>query len=142
MLLTAVLFQFSLIFADKTCGYNLSTKLKIETAKGKKLTFNVGIADTPEKHTKGLMFCEKLLERTGLLFVFNEDRVHYFWMKNTKIPLAIIYIDMNGKIVSIRKGKPLNEQMLSSIFSVRYVLEINWEESLDIKPGDKVIFGH
>lgn len=86
------------------------------------------------------MFCDKLPEKTGLLFVFNNDRIHYFWMKNTKIPLAIIYIDKDGKVVSKRKGKPFSEKMLSSIFPVRYALEINWKEGLKIKPGDKVSF--
>ncbi len=140
LLLTAVLFQFTIISADKVCGYDLNTKVTVKTAKGKKLSFKVGIADTPEKQEKGLMFCEKLAEKTGLLFVFSNDRVHYFWMKNTKITLAIIYIDKDGKIVSIRKGEPLSKELLSSIFPVRYALEINWKEASEISPGDKVIF--
>jgi len=61
-------------------------------------------------------------------------------MKNTKITLAIIYIDKDGKIVSIRKGEPLSKELLSSIFPVRYALEINWKEASEISPGDKVIF--
>jgi hypothetical protein len=141
VLLTAVLFQFSAILAEKTCGYELKSKVSIFSPTGKKSVFKVGIADTSQAQQKGLMFCDKLTEKTGLLFVFNSDSVHYFWMKNTKLELAIIYIDKNGKIVSIRKGEPYNEQMLSSIFPVRYVLEINWKESLKIKTGDKVVFG-
>ena len=141
VLLTAVLFQFSIILAEKTCGYEIKSKVSIVSSTGKKQVFKVGIADTSPKHQKGLMFCDKLDKKTGLLFIFNSDLVHYFWMKNTKVELAIIYIDKNGNIVSIRKGEPYNEQMLSSFFPVRYVLEINWKESLNIKTGDKVIFG-
>lgn len=140
MLLTAVLFQFSIISADKVCGYEQSLTVTVKTAKGKELKFRSGIADTPEKQEKGLMFCDKLPEKTGLLFVFKTDRVHYFWMKNTKIPLAIIYVDSDGKVVSKRKGEPYSEKLLSSIFPVRYTLEINWKEGLEIKPGDKVSF--
>jgi len=142
VLLTAVLFQFSFILAEKTCGYDLKTKVHIKSSKGKKQTFKVGIADTPQKHAKGLMFCNKLTKKTGLLFVFNNDSIHHFWMKNTKIELAIIYIDKSGKIVSIRKGIPYNTKQLSSIFPVRYALEINWKESLNIKVGDKLIFSN
>lgn len=141
VLLTAVFFQFSIILAEKTCGYAIKTKVTVHSSNGKKQVFKVGIADTPSEYEKGLMHCDKLDEKTGLLFVFNSDSVHYFWMKNTKMELAIIYIDKNGKILSIRKGEPYNEQMLSSIFPVRYVLEINWKESLNIKTGDKVTFG-
>ena len=140
VLLTAILFHFSAILAEKFCGYQIESSIEIHSSSEQKVAFKIGVADSAKKHQKGLMFCKKLPERTGLLFVFNTDAIHYFWMKNTSIKLAIIYINTNGKIISIRKGRPYDESMLSSIFPVRYVLEINWKESLILKTGDKVIF--
>lgn len=88
------------------------------------------IADTPQKHEKG----------RGLFFIFNEDRQHFFWMKNTPIELAIIYINSDFKVVSVRKGEPFSEKTLPSIFESRYILEVNWAEGGKILPGDKVFF--
>jgi len=92
------------------------------------------------KHQKGLMDCASLKKGTGLFFIFNDDAPRYFWMKNTSIELAVIYIDRDFRIVSIRRGTPLSERTMPSIFPARYVLEINWNESLKMKPGDKVSF--
>ncbi|HQN73902.1 MAG TPA: DUF192 domain-containing protein, partial [bacterium] len=62
----------------------------------------------------------------------------FFWMKNTTVELAIIYIDRNFNVVSIKRGKPLSEATLPSIFPSRYVLEVNWAEGKKIVPGDSV----
>lgn len=86
------------------------------------------------------MQCSELKKGTGLFFIFNDDREHFFWMKNTTIELAIIYIDRDFKVVSVRKGKPLDETLLPSGKPSRYVLEINWEEGRKVMQGDKVSF--
>lgn len=133
-------FQFSVISAETVCGYNPDATITITNAKGEKTPFITGIAYTPEKHQLGLMNCSKLTKGTGLFFIFDDDAVRYFWMKNTSIELAIIYIDKDNKIVSIKKGIPFSESTMPSIFPARFVLEINWNESLNMKPGDKVSF--
>ena len=135
-----LLLQLSVISAENICGYSPDAAITVTTSKGEKILFKSGIAETEEKHQKGLMNCGKLGKGTGLFFIFDDDTPRYFWMKNTSIELAIIYIDKNNKIVSIRKGIPFSESILPSVFTARYVLEINWSESLKIKPGDKISF--
>lgn len=105
-----------------------------------KKTFKVGIADNSAKHERGLMHCKELKKGRGLFFIFNDDREHFFWMKNTHVELAIVYIDKDFKVVSIRKGLPMSEKTLPSFYPARFALEVNWEEGKEISAGDKVIF--
>jgi len=64
--------------------------------------FDVKIADTPELREKGLMFVKSLPEKKGMLFIFPESGKHSFWMKNTLIPLDMIWIDAGKEIVFIK----------------------------------------
>ena len=64
--------------------------------------FNVEIADTPELREKGLMYVKSLSENDGMLFIFPESGKHSFWMKNTLIPLDIIWINVDKEIVFIK----------------------------------------
>ncbi len=134
--------QFSIISAETKdiCGYKPQAEITIENPTGEKTTFTVGIANNPQSHAKGLMYCKKLQKSTGLFFIFNEDKLHYFWMKNTPLTLAIIYIDRNFNVVSAGKGVPMSTKMVPSLKPARYVLEVNWEEGKSIRPGDKVVF--
>lgn len=138
--LILVALQFSLISAEEICGYKPQATVSIRRSEGNSKNFTVGIADTPQKYEKGLMYCKELKNGTGLFFIFNNDRLHYFWMKNTPLTLAIIYIDHKFTVVSVGKGTPMSTKMVPSLKPVRYVLEVNWEEGKDIKPGDKIVF--
>lgn len=130
----------SVISADNICGYAPDATVTVTASQKENISFVTGIADDTAKHQKGLMDCASLKKGTGLFFIFNDDAPRYFWMKNTSIELAVIYIDRDFRIVSIRRGTPLSERTMPSIFPARYVLEINWNESLKMKPGDKVSF--
>lgn len=130
----------SAISADNICGYSPDATVTVTASQKENISFITGIADDTAKHQKGLMDCASLKKGTGLFFIFEDDAPRYFWMKNTLIGLAVIYIDKDFRVVSIRKGIPLSENTMPSIFPARYVLEINWDESLKIKPGDKVSF--
>jgi len=134
------LLKLSIISAEDICGYKPQAEITVQSSSGKKISFAVGIANTPQTYEKGLMNCEKLKEGTGLFFIFEFDRIQAFWMKNTTIPLAIVYIDNNFNVVSVGKGIPLNTKTIPSMKPARYVLEVNWEEGKDIKQGDKVLF--
>ena len=72
------------------------------------------------------MYRDSMQDHQGMLFVFPDEAMHSFYMKNTKIPLDILFIGNNQKIASITaNAEPYNETGLSSRFPVKYVLEIN-----------------
>ncbi len=69
--------------------------------------FLAEIADTPEKHSKGLMFRQKIKDDYGMLFIFPEEDIRSFWMKNTLIVLDIIYLNQEQQIVDMFVAVPL-----------------------------------
>ena len=68
--------------------------------------YRLELATVPEDQAQGLMFRENLPERTGMLFVFAELTPHHFWMKNTMIPLDIIWLDDTGKVIFVSADTP------------------------------------
>ena len=68
--------------------------------------YRLELALTPEDQAQGLMFRESLPERTGMLFVFPEDAPHHFWMKNTMIPLDMIWMDAAGRVLFVSADTP------------------------------------
>lgn len=110
--------------------------LKINNA-----TVYVEVADTPETRAQGLMFREQLEKDAGMLFVFENERTLSFWMKNTRIPLSIAFIDRHGIIQDIKDMSPFDERPHVSSKPVKYALEVNqhWFSNNDIDVGDNVI---
>lgn len=91
--------------------------------------FTVELALTPDQQSRGLMFREQMDEDRGMLFVFEEEGIHPFWMKNTLIPLDIIWIDSEKEVVFIsRDTQPCRSAACPTInpgTEAKYVLEIN-----------------
>ncbi len=86
----------------------------------------VEIAEDEAGRERGLMFRAHLDENAGMIFVFGAPRVVYFWMKNTKIPLDMIFADQDGKVVGIvADAKPYSEQTVGPGLPAQYVLEVN-----------------
>jgi len=110
----------------------------------KEFCFDVEAADTPAKRAEGLMFRENLPENSGMLFVFENEGIYPFWMKNTLIYLDIIWIDKNGKIVFIKENaQPCKSENCPEIMppsAAKYVLEINagQVEKLNFTLGQKI----
>lgn len=114
--------------------------LSIRTAKGK-LDFRVEIADSEAERQHGLMYRTALPPMYGMLFIFEDVAPRSFWMHNTYIPLDIIYIGADGRIVSIAaNAKPFDDSPLPSDGGANGVLELYAGEAakLGIAVGDKV----
>lgn len=113
--------------------------LTIKTAQGKK-SFRVELAVTNQEQAKGLMFRTEMGANEGMLFIRNSPGVASFWMRNTVIPLDIIYIGTDGRILNIVNAIPYDETPLRSQGIAAAVLELNGgrAEQLGIKPGDSV----
>jgi uncharacterized membrane protein (UPF0127 family) len=106
-------------------------------------SIDIEIANTENEIKQGLMFRQKMDEDKGMLFVFPDMQPRGFWMKNTFIPLDIIYVDADKTIVSIQKNTtPLSEQDLPSDGEAQYVIEVNagFSDRYGLKPGDRVDF--
>jgi uncharacterized membrane protein (UPF0127 family) len=99
----------------------------------------VKVAETEEEKQKGLMFVNKLSQTNGLLLLYKKPKIVKIWMHNTRIPLDIIFINDQKKVILIRKGKPFSKKIISSITPVVGVLEIpeGCAKKLHIKVGDK-----
>jgi uncharacterized protein len=104
---------------------------------------DVELATTTKERTIGLMNRTSLSEYTGMLFIFDEEGIHKFWMKNTHIPLDMIWLDENGKIIHIeKKAQPCYVPTCPVFFpesSSKYVLEVNggYTERHKINVGDE-----
>ncbi len=103
--------------------------------------FTVEIADTAEEIRDGLMFRESLAPEAGMLFDFGEVRPASMWMKNTLIPLDMLFMDAEGQVIAIaRNAVPGSLRSLGPGVPVRAVLEIpgGRAKELGITPGDTV----
>ncbi len=118
-----------------------SAELWIEGG-GRRHRFTVEIADTDERRQVGLMHRRQLAPDAGMLFDFKRDQVVAMWMRNTLIPLDMLFITRDGEVLNIaERTVPLSEVSVYSAGPVRAVLEVAGGTSarLGLKPGDRVI---
>ncbi len=110
--------------------------------KGKR--FNVEVADTDASRERGLMFREHMEANHGMLFAFPQELPQAFWMKNTKIPLDILFFDHSGKLVALHQDVPPCTADPCPVYPSNapalYVLELNggMAAKLGVKPGDRL----
>lgn len=134
-------------YAQKKLDFKQDTLLVVKQAGGR-YTFEIELARTPAQRQQGLMFREKLAANAGMLFDYERPQPVAMWMKNTYVPLDILFIDGSGIITHIAKrAVPLSLQPISSNGPVRAVLEVNGgiTDHLGIRVGDEVrhpIFGN
>jgi uncharacterized protein len=108
---------------------------------GRKVAFRVEVAVTPEEHARGLMYRSQMAADAGMIFVFEEPSVQRFWMKNTLIPLDMIFIGKDLKIVGVvEEAAPETETERMVGAPSQYVLEIGGGLStrLGIRRGETV----
>ena len=116
--------------------------LAIETAVGERYEFRVYQAATPADRSRGLMYVDKLGEKEGMIFDSGNNVMASIWMKNTAIPLDVLFLAADGRISSIESDMtPYSRKTVSSREPVRAVLEINGGlcGKLGIKSGDRVL---
>ncbi len=120
-----------------------TSDITIITSEGTNLVFRVELARTENEKQMGLMYRSALQPGTGMLFLFDDVAERAFWMKNTWIPLDIIFIREDGVIHSIHhEAKPHSLERISSDGEIKHVLEIAGGEAerQGISPGDRIIF--
>lgn len=112
----------------------------IDASGGEKVEVRVEIADGIFEQQRGLMYRTSLGEDRGMLFVYRREEPRSFWMKNTRIPLSIAYIDSKGRITDILDMKPLDDKPphYTSSEPVQYALEVNqgFFDERGVKVGD------
>lgn len=119
-------------------------RLVIVNDTGKRLDFDIYLALTRSQQSQGLMHIRQLPERTGMLFVYDEPGIRSMWMKNTYIPLDLIFIGADGKVSSIvYNATPLTLASRSSTEPVQYVLELKGGSAIrfDIGTDSHIIWG-
>ncbi len=133
----AALAGFRLAQAEVVFGRG---EVVIETRDGAR-RFTVEVARTVDQRQRGLMYRTELARDGGMLFVFDQPGEVRMWMKNTLIPLDMLFIEEDGRILSIaRRTTPLSEKTIASGGPVSAVLELaaGTAERLGIAPGDRV----
>lgn len=106
-------------------------------------SFDIEFAESAYETQTGLMYRQSMEDHQGMLFIFNDERMHSFYMKNTEIPLDIIFIKSDLSIASFQENaEPNNESGLSSQVPIQYVLEVNagLVKNWQLEVGDKIAF--
>ncbi|MBP7796120.1 MAG: DUF192 domain-containing protein [Elusimicrobiales bacterium] len=140
--LSIIIITFILVYFFNKKNENIKSAVMIVNRE----SINLEVARTEQQKELGLMFRKKLCDKCGMIFIFDEEESRTFWMKNTYIPLDIIFLSKNMKVNKIFKNvEEYNENMsddeLPKIESyAKYVIEINagQSEKLGIKEGEKV----
>ena len=135
------------LFQDCVAFALLATLPTVVTAEDARIKlggviFNIELAVTPEEHRKGLMGRTDMPDNHGMLFVYSQAHLANFWMKNTLIPLDIMFFDEHGKMTHyydrVQPCKTTKCPLYSSLEPIYYVLELSAgkRESLGVAPGD------
>lgn len=117
------------------------TPLVVSKADGSEHAFEVELALTNEQRARGLMFREQMAPDHGMLFIFKDEQLRSFWMRNTLIPLDIIFVRSDGRIINIvANAEPKTETQRRSTGPAKAVFEIigGRAAELGIAPGDIV----
>jgi uncharacterized membrane protein (UPF0127 family) len=104
---------------------------------------DIEVADNNQRRARGLMYRKSLPADAGMLFVFDEEEIQGFWMKNTYIPLDMLFVNADNEIITIHANTaPLKEWNYASTRPALYVVEVNagYCAQKQITEGDKIIF--
>jgi uncharacterized membrane protein (UPF0127 family) len=113
----------------------------LHTAKGH-FKYLLDVARTGDEQACGLMFRAAMPADHGMLFPFPQPRETAFWMDNTPLPLDLVFVGRNGKVLRVARGEPFSQALIESGGVASAVVELNAGEAakIGLKPGDRVIF--
>ena len=132
--------SFTVVDLDRDLN---KSSLIVSTSKKTCYLLSIWVVHSAKEKARGLMYVRNMPEQSGMLFVYTESDQRSMWMKNTYIPLDIIFIKNSETISSIaRDTEPLSLKNIRSIEPVNYVLEINagMTKKMGIVPNDKVFW--
>lgn len=118
-----------------------SEPLTATTAMGE-VAFRIEIADEPGKRAMGLMFRKDLADDQGMLFVFEQTQPVGFWMKNTPLPLDLVFAGPDGKVLAVLHGEPFSEAVIAPAEPARFVLELKAGTAAKTGIKDGVMLKH
>jgi uncharacterized membrane protein (UPF0127 family) len=99
------------------------TPLVVDGANGPH-SFSIEIANTPQEQEQGLMYRRSMPDDHGMLFAFDQSEPLAFWMKNTPMPLDLVFVSSRGEVRAVRQGTPFSTDIISPNEPVRFVLEL------------------
>ena len=125
----ALLLAWGLLAPSSAAAQTFERGVVRITQNGREATLSVEIANSSKAQAQGLMGRERLAENAGMLFVYKDDAQRFFWMKNTRIPLSLAFIDKSGEVLEIIHLQPHKPgtriPSYRSRHKVRQVLEVN-----------------
>lgn len=103
-------------------------------------TFTIEIADEERERQQGLMYRKSMPSQHGMIFVWPDAEPRSFWMKDTELPLDLVYLDHSGKVVAILTGRPFDRTPIFSKIPAQYVIELEHGTGnrLGLKLGDVI----
>jgi uncharacterized membrane protein (UPF0127 family) len=138
--ISALALLFGVIQQEHVTNPNQVASVSYQSTTGQTYVVNVELAITPEQHQRGLMNRRILDSDSGMLFVFSNTEIRTFWMKDTFIPLDMVFLDDTGKVVTIFTNTIPNQtyQRYTSALPAKYVLETSagWVAKTGLKVGD------
>lgn len=143
-----MIFTVSLLLLFTACVFSQGLDQKTSLPNGTLMIqghkLNVEIAYTPQYRAQGLMFRQKLSSNAAMLFVFDENKQHCMWMKNTEVPLSVAFIDTKGVIVNIEDMQPQTTNIHCALKPVPFALETNlgWFKQHGFTTGTKMTLNH
>lgn len=140
LLLIPLLFLTS-CFGNEDVTFKKDT-LAIESLSGQVHEFDIEIAESRAQHARGLMFRKEIPDNFGMLFLFEEEAILSFWMKNTYVPLDILFIGKDGTIVDIHENaEPLSLKTIKPARPAKGALEVigGSVQNKSLQIGDRVV---
>lgn len=130
------------VMAQQAMALPVDAEPLIAATSGGDVPFRIEIADEPGERSMGLMFRKDLADDQGMLFVFEQTQPVGFWMKNTPLPLDLVFVGPDGKVLDVLPGTPFSEAVIAPDEPARFVLELKAGTAARTGIADGVMLRH